>query len=250
MSFAFYECCKQLCNADGGPKLLHMSLQFDGADVSILPFPDNFRPLAEKWISSRTGFSVNLVEKKHTFFADYVVREALDVENADQPPYGSVLGKPGNCILLAMYRLSGGPEMAKVMEEAIRSKGGRQAPTRSYSECLRLLGGGNLACADKSKISVGQRFLIRADGRSAEPHCLSATVEKKGAVKISTGDRAYVHHLSRFKDMLDKAIDKPILLKYSETSCGDAASPNTPAMGTDDPLLDMQAGGYSSSGDT
>ena len=140
--------------------------------------------------------------------------------------------------------------MAKVMEEVLRCKGGRQPSTRSYKERLNMVGAGDLAYAEKSKISVGQKFIIHADGRSDEPHCLSDTVEKKWTVKISTGDRAYVHHLSRFKDMMDKAIDKPILLKYSETSCGDAASPNTPAMGTDDPLLDMQAGGNSSPGDT
>ena len=77
--------CENLCSGDGGPDLLHMSLQFDGADVSILPFPDNSRPLAERWIAERDGFSVNLVEKKHTFSADYVTAEALEVENADPP---------------------------------------------------------------------------------------------------------------------------------------------------------------------
>ena len=34
-------------------------------------------------------------------------------------------------------------------------------------------------------------------------------------MEISTGDRTYAHHLIRFKDILDKAVDKPILAQYS-----------------------------------
>ena len=48
--FAFYEYCKNLCTGDGGPELLRASLQFDGSDVLIRPFPDYFRSRAERWI--------------------------------------------------------------------------------------------------------------------------------------------------------------------------------------------------------
>ena len=95
--------------------------------------------------------------------------------------------------------------MAKVIEKAPRIKGGRQAPTRSYKERLGLVGEGDLAYADKAKISVGRTFLIRADGGSGEPHRLSDT-EEKGRCKIPTGDKAYVHHLSRFKDMMERRL--------------------------------------------
>ena len=63
MTFAFYEYCKNLCSGEGELYLAHMGLQFDGADVLVRPFPDNFRSQAETWIQKRTGFRVNLVEK-------------------------------------------------------------------------------------------------------------------------------------------------------------------------------------------
>ena len=98
------------------------------------------------WIQSK--FS----RKAKYIFADYVAREAVDVENADPLPYGSVLGKSGNCTLLAMYRLSGDPDMAKLTEDAIRCKGGRHPSARSHKGRLGLGGDGNLAYAEKSKI--------------------------------------------------------------------------------------------------
>ena len=58
VAFSFYEYCKHLCSGEGGPFLAHMSLQFDGADVLIRPFPGNFRTKAETWIEERTGFRV------------------------------------------------------------------------------------------------------------------------------------------------------------------------------------------------
>ena len=242
MTFAFYEYCKNLCSGDGGADLLHMSLQFDGADVLIRPFPDNFRSMDERWIEQNTGFQVNLVEKKHIFFADYVTREAVEVENAAPPPYDSMLGKPGNCILLAMYRLVGNPELARIWDDVIRNDCGPQPAARSYKECLKLVGAGSLTYADTSQVSPGKKFLIHADGRADEPHCMCATVGKKGDVKISTGDRTYIHDISRFKDILDKAIDNPVLLKYSETHPLSTASSNTPCMESECPLLSMKAG--------
>ena len=63
---AFYEYCKNLCSGEWDPYLAHMSLQFDGSDVLVRPFPGNFRAQAETWIEDRTGFRVGLVEKYTT----------------------------------------------------------------------------------------------------------------------------------------------------------------------------------------
>ena len=242
--YSFYEYCKNLCSFDGGPYLTHMSLQFDGADVMIRPFPDNFRPQAETWIEERTGFRVDLVEKKHFFFAEYITREAVEISNLPLPPRTSSLRKPGNCILLALYRLVGNQEMAKVLEEVLLVRGNMQPVVRSYKECLEIIGSGYLTYAESAQLTVGRKFLIHADGRDNEPHCMSATVERSGAVKISTGDMQYVHHMRDFKEILSKSIDKPILMRYSENACHSAGSSNASSLGSYDLLLGMKAGNY------
>ena len=119
-TFAFYEYCKNLRTGDGCPELLHMILQFDGSDVSIRPFPDNFRSIDERWVEQSTGFRANLVEKRRNFSEEYVTMEEIEVEKNGASPYDSILGKSGNCIFLAMYRLSGSPELAQVWEGVIR----------------------------------------------------------------------------------------------------------------------------------
>ena len=96
--FAFYQFCKNLCGSEGGPVLSNMSLQFGGSDVVVLPHPGNFRDSPERWILGKAGFRVNLVEKRHNFFASNVVAGAVEVENAPPLPYDSILEKPGNCI--------------------------------------------------------------------------------------------------------------------------------------------------------
>ena len=239
--FAFYQFCKNICEGEGGPSLSHMSLQFDGADVAILPFPDDFRDSAERWILDTTGFRVNLVEKRHKFFGSNVVAGAVEVENAPPLPYDSILEKPGNSILLALCRLAGNSELAEVIQEAILTRGGTQPPTRSYRECLLIVGDGNLTYAENHQVTYGQKFLIHAEGRGGEPECVCAVVDKAGKVKISMRDKTYVHLLRGFKDILDTSIDKPILMKYSASATRSAEAPSNSAF-EGNILLGMKAG--------
>ena len=95
---------------------------------------------------------MHLVENKRNFFAEYVTGEAIEVENAAPPPYASILGKSGNCILLATYRLAGNPELAQVRADVIRGVGGRQPSARSYKERLELVGVGCLTYSDTSQM--------------------------------------------------------------------------------------------------
>ena len=112
--YAFYDYCKKnYCCGEWGSELALLSLQFDGADVLLRPFRDDFGPRAEAWIEGETGFRVALAEKTHRFFGDYVARDAFDVEEAPCPGRNSPLKEKGNCILLEMYRLAGHPDMAR-----------------------------------------------------------------------------------------------------------------------------------------
>ena len=79
---------KNLHIGKGGAQLLHMSLQFDGVVVRIHPFPDNSRYIDEKRIYGKSGFKVNSVEKIRNFYAEYVARDAVEIEHAPPLPYG------------------------------------------------------------------------------------------------------------------------------------------------------------------
>ena len=50
-------------------KAHHMSLQYDGAEMLIDPFPPNFRQTAQLAIQRHAGCCVNIVEK-HFFFRE------------------------------------------------------------------------------------------------------------------------------------------------------------------------------------
>ena len=69
---------------------------------------------------------------------------------------------------------------------------------------------------------------IRADGRGDGAHCLSATVESARNANTYTGNRAYAHRPRDFKEMIDKSIEKPILVKYDEAARRSAGPPPTP----------------------
>ena len=114
-TYAFRQFCKNRRSGKWGSFLSHMIQQFDGADLMIRPFPGDFRSSAGRRIEDKTGFRANLAGRNHNFFAGNVVREAVEVDNSPPLPIDSILGKPGNCIFLALYRLDGGAELDKVV---------------------------------------------------------------------------------------------------------------------------------------
>ena len=93
-----------------------------------------------------------------------------------------------------------------------------QPAVRPYKGCLQIVGAVNLTYADAPHITDGQQFPIRAEWRGNWPNRLSATVAKTSKVEISTRDKTYVHRLVDFKEILDKSIDKPIVLQYSASA--------------------------------
>ena len=68
---------------------------------------------------------------------------------------------------MALYRLDGGSELARVIREVIRTGGGTQPSARSHRECLQIVGDGDLTYAETHQVPYGEKFLIRADGRGA-----------------------------------------------------------------------------------
>ena len=73
-----------LRNFASSHKLHHISLQFDGADIMISPPPPNFREDAQLYIFRQCGYNVNLAEKEHYFFGDYLA--ILGAKKIPAPP--------------------------------------------------------------------------------------------------------------------------------------------------------------------
>ena len=119
--------------------MAHVSLQFDGADVLIRHFPEDSRSQAEAWIEKETGFRVELVEKSHYFPEDYVMRDAVDVGHAPCPGRNSSLAEKGNCILLALYRLIGSPDLPLALEGVIGSADSSRPRVRPDRGRVRLI---------------------------------------------------------------------------------------------------------------
>ena len=64
---ALAESFVSLCGSGGSSVLDHLSLQFDGADILMKPFPSGFKASAESAIKERTGYKINLVGKMQSF---------------------------------------------------------------------------------------------------------------------------------------------------------------------------------------
>ena len=234
--------CNYLCRGGQDYALDHISLQFDGADILMRPFPPNFKTGAEEAIKARTGYDVTLVEKHHEFFTDAVINKAAEVERYAHPPQSSVLYDQGNCIILAIYRHVGDVDIYNTFCDIAASKplGGKKV--RSYRDCVDYAKCCDLTAVDVDSIKVGGRYLIHADGRSEEPHCLSMYIDHEGTAKISTASAMYYHPISAAMDIIRKSVDKPILSQYQDTRLAKSVGSQNSASNSALNLLNLQAG--------
>ena len=234
--------CNYLCRSGQDCALDHISLQFDGADILMRPFPPNFKTGAEEAIKTRTGYEVNIVEKRHEFFIDAIIDKAAEVERYTHPPQTSVLYDQGNCIILAIYRHVGDVDVYNTYCEVAMSKPLSGKKVRSYRDCVDYTKCCELSPVDVGSLKVGGRYLIHADGRSEEPHCLSMYIDHEGAAKISTSSVMYSHRISDVKDIIRKSVDKPILLQYQDTKISRSVGSENSAKLPHLMLLNLQAG--------
>ena len=153
----------------------HISLQFDGADIRLNPFPDCFKNEAKSYIEKETGFSVNLVRKEHLFFCDFLTRVAVEVLDCPFEIESPKWLLPGNCIPAAIARIfAGSPTTAEILETL------DQMPpiwygSRTYRECVASLPSEfTLAPKENFELAPNRKYLIRAGGFPATPHCFAA----------------------------------------------------------------------------
>ena len=189
----------------------HISLQFDGAEIAMRPFPPDFKGSAELFIAKKTGFKVNLVEKSHHFLLDLVIREAITSGRIACPDAKSPLFEKGNGILLAMFLLEGDEDLCGTYEDVARNRRLNGATVRSYMDCLSYVGGCSLALVSEADMKIGGKYIIHADGRADEPYCLPMRVSADEMVEVSSGSAKYYHNMAEMREIISRSIDKPTL---------------------------------------
>ena len=242
---AFREYCKFICRSGQSSRLEHISLQFDGADVMISPMPDDFEKSAEDAIYRKKDFKVKSVEKRRKFLLELLIERATSTELNTDPIPGSPLYDRGNCILLAIYRLMGDSDFIQTFDEIALTKPIIGAPVRSYADCVEYVGDCSLSFAYFDSMKVGFKYLIHADGKGAEPHCVSMAIRKDGSVRISSASMKYVQKISDIKDTPADAVDKPIILKYETSRKVSHSNSQRSEKGNAPPILKMKAGAAS-----
>ena len=239
---ALVEHCESLCTGGSGRVLDHISLQFDGAEISMRPFPMDFKCSAEKFISEKTGFKVNLVEKTHKFLLDLVSCDAESIGRIQVPDARSPLYEQGNSVLLAMYILEGDIDMCSTYEEIATCRPISGRPVRSYFDCVSYIGGCALSPVLESDLKIGGKYIIHADGRGAEPSCLPLQISKSGKAEVTASIVKYTHNLQDMREMIACAIDKPILFEYSKADSESSSSSNRGKNNDDVVLRTLLAG--------
>ena len=220
----------------------HLSLQFDGADILMKPFPSGFKSSAESAIKERTVYKVNLVEKMHSFFIDGIIRDATAVGRYSQPPPTSVLYEQRNCILLAIYRLVADEDLYNMFCEVAMCSPLDVNPLRPYRECVDYTRRGGLAHVDVQCLKIGGKYLIRADGRSSEPRIISMHINQDPIATVSTSTAMYRHHMSAIKDILLNAVDKPLVSEYGDPKRQNSAGRQNSAKDASIMILNLRAG--------
>ena len=102
------------------------------------------------------------------------------------PPATSILYEPGNCILLAIYRLVGDVGLYNTYCEVSLRMPIEGKRARPYKDCVDYTQRCDLNHVEVGDLKNGGRYLIHADGRSEDPHCLIMQIDKDGASRVST----------------------------------------------------------------
>ena len=102
--------------------LQHLSLQFEGGEILLMPFPENSKSSAEAAIKEKSGFGVNLAEKGRRFFLGELYGSAIRAERLESPITGSIIYECGNCIILSISRLVGDSDLCQSSDEVARKQ--------------------------------------------------------------------------------------------------------------------------------
>ena len=173
----------------------HLSLHFDGVRINKDAVPDNcasvadFAAEASAHIAAETGFVVKIREKTHATIA-----EALASRGVWRPAAApSDLLKPGNSILLALWRCGNERLSASVASEAgassVENNAAGAQKGRCYSECCQRHG---VTMAPRVGFDVSEEghYLLHLDGDGSPSCALVHAVAAPGKASVYVQEQA------------------------------------------------------------
>ena len=196
----------------------------------------DFKQSTESFVAKKTGFNVNLVEKTHKFLLELVISDPDSIERIGLPDAKSPLYEEGNCILRALYLLGNDRDICGTYEEVARSRGINGSPVRPYTDCISYIGECSLSLVAESDLKIGGGYIIHADGKADEPHCLPLYINRGGKDEVTSSPVKYIRNLPEMREMIAIAIDKPILFEYSSVDT-ESGNSSQRAKNIDDMLL-------------
>ena len=163
----------------------------------------------------------------HSFFLDQIICDATVFGRYSQPPPTSVLYEKGNCIILSIYiyRPVGDADLYNTFREVATGRPLDVKNLRSYRECVDYTRCGGLVHVDVHCLEIGGIYLIHADGRSSEHHCLIMRRHQDAIATVSTSAAMYFRHMSAIKELLLDAVDKPLVPEYGEPERKNSSGP-------------------------
>ena len=111
---------------------------------------------------------------------------------------------------------------------------------RSYGDCGAYLCRGSFPHVCIEDARLGGRYQLHADGREADPHCLSMVVDKDGIATISTGATNYSHDIQAVGDLLAASVDKPLVIAFASAFKPSGSSGSRGTEGETDGLMKLQ----------
>ena len=147
-----------------------------------------------------------------------------------------------NCILLAIYRLVCDVGLYNTFGDVATSRPLDGKTRRPYRECVDYTRRGGLVPVDVHCLEIGGRYLIRAAGRSSEPHCVIMHIDQDARATFSTSTSMYFHHMSAIKDILLRAVDKPLVFRIHRPGAGNSAVPQNSTKDASLMILNLRDG--------
>ena len=137
---------------------------------------------------------------------------------------GSIIYECGDCIILSIFRLVGDSDLCQSFEEVARNNPVPGQRERTYLQCVNMLGAGALRYVDHLELKTGSKYLIHADGKEDEPHCVSMCITHNDDVLVSDLNSTYFYSMSGIRDLLADSVDNPVIFEYIQDA---AAPPNS-----------------------
>ena len=137
---------------------------------------------------------------------------------------------------------SGGADFCQSYEDLASGNPASEHRVRTYLHCVNIVGTGKLRHVSPRELNAGSKYLVHADGKEDEPHCVSMCISPSGDVAISDSNYTYAHTMSTVRDILADSVDNPVVFEYVQDTGSSFNSSQTYSQDVNSSLLNLSAG--------